>query len=83
MVQTIQVKISNPERTFFDGEAISLSSKNNSGPFDILGNHAHFVSLLDNVTVTVHDTQQKSQDFLVHRGLLSAGDNKVRVFVDL
>jgi F0F1-type ATP synthase epsilon subunit len=62
---------------------VSLSAANHSGPFDILGNHAHFISLLDNQTVKLVDEQGKEQAFQVVRGLLSAKENQVRVFVDL
>jgi F0F1-type ATP synthase epsilon subunit len=80
---TFHVLISNPERTFFDGQATSVSAANHSGPFDILANHAHFISLLQNQTVTVVTDQGQSQASQVVRGLLSAKDNQVRVFVDL
>lgn len=60
-----------------------MSSKNHNGPFDILPDHAHFISLLDNQTVAVVDEQGKQQSFQVVRGLLSAKENQVRVFVDL
>lgn len=80
---TFNLKITNPERVFFEGEAVSLSSVNNSGPFDILPNHAHFVSLLHDANLSVVDKDSKPITFKVARGLISARDNKVRVFVDL
>lgn len=80
---TFNLLITNPERIFFDGEAYSISSKNDSGPFDILPNHAHFVSLLNDVKVEVVSKEEKKLTFAVARGLISAKDNKVRVFVDL
>ena len=83
MSKSFHLLIHNPERTFFDGQAVSVSSQNKSGAFDILPDHAHFISLLDNQTVNVTDEQGKQQAFKVARGLLSAKENKVRVFVDL
>lgn len=80
---TFHLRISNPERTFYDGQAYSLSSANKSGPFDILPDHAQFVSLLDNATVTVHQEDDKTQSYTVNRGLISARGNEVKVFVDL
>jgi F0F1-type ATP synthase epsilon subunit len=81
--KSFHLLISNPERTFFDGNVVSLSSKNKSGPFDILPDHAHFISLLENQPVEVVDEQGKKQAFQVVRGLISAKENQVRVFVDL
>jgi F0F1-type ATP synthase epsilon subunit len=83
MANIIKVKISNPEKVFFEGEASSVSSKNDSGPFDILANHANFISLLHDATVTVRSEAGQPQDYIVHRGLLSSKDNFVRIFVDL
>jgi F0F1-type ATP synthase epsilon subunit len=81
--KSFHLLISNPERTFFDGQAVSVSGKNKSGAFDILPDHAHFISLIDNQTVNVVDEQGKPQAFKIARGLISAKENKVRVFVDL
>jgi F0F1-type ATP synthase epsilon subunit len=79
----LTLKIANAQRTFYNGPALSLSSQNDTGPFDILPDHAHFVSLLNNATVTVLNDQGQTQQFLVHRGLISVRDNSVQVFVDL
>lgn len=80
---TFNLLVTNPERVFFDGEAYSLSSKNDSGTFDILPNHAHFVSLLNDTKMDVVDKDNKKITFSISRGLISAKENKVRVFVDL
>ncbi len=80
---TFHLRISNPERVFFDGNAYSLSSKNNSGPFDILPDHAQFISLLNQAEVSVHQEDDKTQTYAINRGLISAKGNIVRVFVDI
>ncbi len=80
---TFNLLITNPERIFFEGEAYSLSSTNNSGPFDILPNHAHFISLLNDATVEILDKDNKKSAYKISRGLISAKANNVRVFVDL
>ncbi len=82
-MKSFHLLISNPERTFYDGQAVSVSGKNKSGAFDILPDHAHFISLLDNQTIAVVDEQNKPQAFEVVRGVLSAKENEVRIFVDL
>lgn len=80
---TFHLRISNPERVFYDGQAYSLSSTNKSGPFDILPDHAQFISLLDNTNVTVHQEGDQTQTYTINRGLISAKENEVKVFVDL
>lgn len=80
---TFHLRISNPERTFFDGKAYSLSSKNDSGPFDILPDHAQFISLLNQAELSVNQEDGKTQTYTINRGLISAKANVVRVFVDI
>ena len=42
----LQVKIISPTQTIFEGEAVSISSVNSLGKFDILPFHANFISLV-------------------------------------
>ena len=41
----LQVKISDREKILFEGEAFAVSSKNEIGIFDVLGEHANFVTV--------------------------------------
>ncbi len=46
--ELLKVKILSPTQTIFEGEAVSLSSVNSSGKFDILPFHANFITLVQN-----------------------------------
>lgn len=81
--KTFHLLISNPEKSFFDGDAKSLTCKNDQGPFDILPAHAHFITLIKDVQVEVVDKDGKPVAYHVNRGLISCHEDKVRVFVDL
>lgn len=42
----LNVKIISPTQTIFDGEALSISSVNSLGKFDILPFHANYITLV-------------------------------------
>lgn len=76
----LYVQVSSPEKTLFDGEASSLSSFNDQGPFDILPQHENFISVIHQ-SVVVFDPQQKPQEFLLRNGVLRVSVNRVDVFI--
>lgn len=43
----IYVAIKSREEVYYEGEALSLTSYNDKGVFDVLPNHANFISLID------------------------------------
>lgn len=46
MANFLRVKILSPTQTIFDGQALSISSINSTGKFDILPYHANFITLV-------------------------------------
>src|SRR5689334_1527271 len=44
---SIYVKVYSPYQTFYDGQAISISAENDTGPFDILPRHHNFMTLVN------------------------------------
>lgn len=49
----LKVKILSPTQTIYDGEAVSVSSVNSLGKFDILPYHANFITLVQKNPVTL------------------------------
>lgn len=62
---TLKVKILSPTQTIYDGEALSVSSTNSTGKFDILPYHANFITLIQKnpviLRVRKNDTGQKAE----------------------
>ncbi len=50
---TLHVRIISPQQLLLDTEASSISSKNSLGNFDILAQHANFITLVENTPITV------------------------------
>lgn len=76
----LYVQVSSPEKTLFDGEAKSLSSFNDQGPFDILPQHENFISVIQQ-SLVVFDTSNKPQEFLLRNGVMRVSSNRVDVFI--
>lgn len=76
------VRIISSDKIYFDGRATSVSSYNKIGPFDILGQHENFITMLKN-KVTVVDTDGKRLEFACTQGLLEVSENRVRVFLGI
>lgn len=77
-----QVKIFSPYQVYYEGEAVSLSAVNRTGPFDILAGHINFFSLLTAGTVVVNTGFQRLE-FTISRGILRTSRDRVTLFADV
>lgn len=76
----IQVTVRDRNKILFDGEAINLSSKNSKGNFDILLNHANFISLV-NETLYVRQPDGREVGLSMNNAIIKVKENRVEVFV--
>ncbi len=53
MSDSLKVRVVSPKETIFEAEALSVSSKNSTGKFDILPQHANFVTLIQNEPINI------------------------------
>ncbi len=77
-----QIKIFSPYQTYFQGEAVSISANNDSGPFDILAGHINFFSLLTAGQLVVNTGFQRLEFPLV-RGIIRVEKDAVTIFADV
>ena len=75
----LQVKISDREKILFEGEAFAVSSKNEIGIFDVLGEHANFVTTVAEY-VEVRKNIDNKVRFDMERGILRVKENVVEIF---
>jgi len=81
--KTFQVKVYAPFKTYFDGEATSVSAVNGTGPFDILPKHHNFMTLIDECDVVVRTTDCKEEKIGVTHGIMHVKADNVIVFLDV
>jgi F0F1-type ATP synthase epsilon subunit len=76
----IHVVVKDRNHVLFDGDATGLTSKNNKGIFDILLNHANFISLI-NETLDIHLPGGGDKSIPMNNAIIKAKENVVEVFV--
>lgn len=79
----LNVKILTPKQTLFDGEALSVSSKNSNGKFDILPEHANFLTLIENQPLTVIKQNKEKITLNLVAGVIYVESNQVHIYTDI
>ena len=67
-------------KVLYNGEAIGLTSKNTKGVFDILINHANFISLV-NETLFIHRKNSPDVAIPMNNAIIKVKENNVEVYV--
>ncbi|MBI2600939.1 hypothetical protein HYW42_03210 [Candidatus Daviesbacteria bacterium] len=78
--ELLSVRIISPTQVFFDGSAVSVSSKNYAGNFDVLAEHANFITVIENTPIIVRPTNGKELRFEFPLAIIFVSNNVVKVF---
>lgn len=76
------VKVYAPFKVYYEGDAVSVSAVNATGPFDILPKHHNFLCMLVPCKLVVKD-KEGSHEVKVHRALMHVKADRVVVFMDV
>lgn len=77
----IYIKVRNPDEVVFEGEVDQISSSNKIGKFDILDNHANFISLIQDSLIM--KKAGAVNEIKVDSGVLRVQENKVFVYLGI
>ena len=77
---TLHVRIISPQQLLLDTEASSVSSKNMQGPFDILAQHANFITIIENQPIVVRMPKQKPLVFKFPLAIILTRENIVSIY---
>jgi F-type H+-transporting ATPase subunit epsilon len=80
---TMHVKVYSPFRDYFDGQALSLTAANATGPFDILPKHHNFISLLNPCDLVVRTAAKDERKIRISGGVMHVKADRVIVFLDI
>jgi len=81
--KTMHIKVYAPFKTYFDGEAESITAVNDTGPFDILAGHHNFMTLLNEGEVIVRGVERGEEKIKITRGIMHVKADEVIVFLDV
>jgi ATP synthase, Delta/Epsilon chain, beta-sandwich domain len=80
---SMRVKVHSPFRTYYDGQAFSISAENATGPFDVLPRHHNFISLLTACEMIVRTVNKGDQTIRISGGIMHVKADRVVVFLDV
>lgn len=80
MKETFLVTVFDLDNQLFSGEVMALSSTNQSGPFDILGLHANFISEIQG-SVVLHLNGRETKEIPIESGLVRCLETQVSVYI--
>lgn len=66
----------------FQGEVKAISSFNDKGPFDILPQHANFISIIKK-NIVIHVSTKEKKQIELESGILKVRDNNVEVYLGI
>jgi len=75
----LSVKINSPTKIIWEGKVKSISSKNSQGAFDILSQHANFISALVDQEIVL-DTGKEKLKYHFDNSLIYAHNNFVSIY---
>lgn len=77
---TLHIRIISPQKLILDAAATSVSSKNSQGNFDILPQHANFITIIENSPIVIRSSNQKPLVFKFPLAIILTRDNKVNIY---
>lgn len=79
----LQVKIVSPKAIVFEGQADSVSSQNSMGKFDVLPQHANFITLVQQVPIIVRKKGEEDKTFQFTMAIVYNTSNRVHIYTDI
>lgn len=83
LAEEFAVAIVSPDERIWEGGAVSLSSKNSTGPFDILPGHANFVTIIKNEPIIVRTLDEGRKEFTYKNAVIAINNNSVSIYSDI
>lgn len=82
-LKILKVKIISPRKDYFDGLALSVSSENPMGKFDILPKHANFITMIKNAPITIRKEDKEKVVFNFPMAIIYTSSNNVKIYTDI
>jgi len=78
--KTLYLRILSPQNTLFEGSVLSISSRNILGDFDILPEHANFITLIDHQPIIVSTSKKEPLKFDLPLSIIHVFEDKVNIY---
>lgn len=78
----IVAKVITPDKILFQGNALAISSKNQKGDFDIIPDHANFITVvMEKLVIVAADGSQKEYNFST--GIIHLYQGIAQIYLDI
>ncbi len=81
-VRGISVIVANTDKVLWSGIAVSVSSFNSDGPFDILAGHANFITLIDHKPITIISADKQPMIYNFKQAIIFVVNNIVKIYAE-
>jgi F0F1-type ATP synthase epsilon subunit len=78
----LTVVINSPDRLIWEGKADSVSSENSDGAFDVLPEHAHFITIIEDKPIIVRSSNQEER-YMYENAVLMVKEGVVTIYTDI
>lgn len=82
MDEFLEVKIMTPHQVLYEGRAFAVSSANSDGNFDILPEHANFITLIENQIVKIVKETREAVSYTFSQAIIMNTSNKVSIYAE-
>ena len=79
----LDVTIVSPYEILFSGKAVSVSSKNSKGTFDILSEHAKFITIIENSPIIIKKDNSEEKTFSFPLAIIYVNEDKLKIYAQL
>lgn len=80
-IPPLEVTVRKRDKLVYEGQAFAITSVNNRGTFDILAQHANFITVIKEKLI-IHKLDKTEQSFAIKNGVLHSADNKITIYLD-
>jgi F0F1-type ATP synthase epsilon subunit len=77
------LKVYSPFKVYYEDNVSSISAVNDTGPFDVLAHHHHFITLLNSCNLVIRTVGKEDTTIIISRGVMQVKTDKVIVFLDV
>ena len=82
-MDVLHLRISVASKVIWEGEALSVSSENSNGIFDILAMHSNFITLVRNKPITIVKKDTTKVEYNFKESVILVADNTVKIFANI
>jgi F0F1-type ATP synthase epsilon subunit len=79
----LNLSIISPVKQLFSGSVFAISSVNSAGKFDILPQHANFITLVENRPISITHLDGRRQTFSFPIAIIFTDHNSVKIYTDI